>query len=415
MFEKIFKRQSTARRHREGPLSEERVRYLVFKAEGGAALSTLASTADYLLAISNRMRLTGKSNVSVAEVERAAHNWAHRKTRKNPTASFQGRRRGFRRVAYSWLRFVNRLIPPPSQPKPNEPLVLAYAGYLDRERGFSPRTIAPYSWCARRFLRHLASRGRVLRELRTPDVEDALSWAAAHGFSRRSLHFYVQALRAFLRYAEQRNCCPAGIAEAIETPRLYREEALPSGPSWTDVLRLIGSTDTNRTKDIRDRAILLLLTIYGLRIDEVRQLQLDDIDWEREQLLIRGSKQRRPRTYPLSPTVGDAIIRYLRTVRPRCKDRALFIRLKAPHQAFTAGGLWPIVGRRIRKLGIFVKHPGPHCLRHACATHLMAMGCSIKEIGDHLGHHSLESTHIYAKVDLAGLRQVADLDLGGLL
>ena len=415
MFEKIFKHQKTIRRHREGPLSEERARYLAFKVEGGAARSTIALTADYMLATATRMGLTGDSRVSVEEVEKAANSWAHRKTRKNPTASIQGRQRGFRRVACSWLRFANRLTPPPSKPQPNEPLVLAYAQYLDRERGFSPRTIATYSWCARRFLRRLASRGRVIRELRTADVEEALSWAAAHGFSRRSLHFYVQALRAFLRYAEQRNWCPAGIATVIEAPRLYREETLPSGPPWTDVSRLIASTDTNRPKDIRDRAILLLLTIYALRIDEVRQLQLDDIDWEREQLLIRGSKQRRLRTYPLSPTVGDAIIRYLRTVRPRCRDRALFIRLRAPHQAFTAGGLWPIVGRRIRKLGISVKHPGPHCLRHACATHLMALGCSLKEIGDHLGHQNLETTHIYAKVDLAGLRQVADLDLGGLL
>jgi len=160
---------------------------------------------------------------------------------------------------------------------------------------------------------------------------------------------------------------------------------------------------------------LLLLAIYGLRIDEVRQLQLEDIDWEREQLLIRQSKQRRPRTYPLSHTVGEAIVGYLQKVRPPCKDRTLFLRIRAPHRAFTVGGLWHIVGRRLRKLAIAVEHPGPHCLRHACATHLLTMGLSFKEIGDHLGHRSPDATHIYAKVDLAGLREIANFDLGGLL
>ena len=59
-------------------------------------------------------------------------------------------------------------------------------------------------------------------------------------------------------------------------------------------------------------------------------------------------------------------------------------------------------------------HSGPHTLRHACATHLLARGLSLKEIGDHLGHRSPETTRIYAKVDLVGLRAVGDFDLEGL-
>jgi integrase/recombinase XerD len=415
MFEEIFKYGRTLARHQEGPLSEERIRYLTVKAEGGASLSTLVSTANYMLAIAIRMGLTRRSKVSVDQIERAARSWAHRKTRKNPGASIQGRRRGFRRVAYAWFRFLNWLIPPQTKPEPYEELVIAFAESMDQERGLSRRTIATCGWCARRFLRRLVAQGCVLRQLRVGDVEETISWQASHGFSRRSLRFYVQAVRTFLRYAEQRNWSPCGIAAAIVAPRVYREEKLPSGPSWPDVLRLIASTETNRPNDIRDRAILLLLAIYALRIDEVRQLQLEDIDWEHEQLLIRRSKQRRPRIYPLSPSVAEAIIRYLREVRPRCKDRTLFLRLRAPLRAFTAGGLWPIVGRRLRKFAIVVEHPGPHALRHACATHLMTMGVSLEDIGGHLGHSSADVTHIYAKVDLAGLREVANFDLGGLL
>lgn len=415
MFERIFKHRAVIRRHREGPLVEDRLRYLLFKAEGGAAWKTLSITADYLLAVATRMALTNSSKVSMAEIEKAANRWAHRKTGKHPTASLVGRRRGFRSVACAWLRFLDRLILPETPPEPYHEVLSGFVEYMDKERGLSARTIAVCLWCARRFLKRLVFRGRQLHELCLRDVEEVISWQAKQGYSRRSLHFYIQSLRIFLRYAEPHGWCPVGIGAAIVPPRVYREEKLPSGPSWPDVLRLIASTETNRPKDIRDRAILLLLAIYGLRIDEVRQLQLEDIDWEREQLLIRRSKERRPRTYPLSHKVGEAIVRYLQNVRPRCKDRTLFLRIRAPHRAFTAGGLWPIVGRRLRKLSIAAEHPGPHCLRHACATHLLTMGLSFKEIGDHLGHRSPDSTHIYAKVDLAGLREVANFDLGGLL
>jgi site-specific recombinase XerD len=80
----------------------------------------------------------------------------------------------------------------------------------------------------------------------------------------------------------------------------------------------------------------------------------------------------------------------------------------------TAGTLWPVVGRRLRAVSASIKHHGPHALRHACATRLINEGLSLKEVGDHLGHRSPETTRIYAKVDLVRLRQVASFDLGGL-
>ena len=77
--------------------------------------------------------------------------------------------------------------------------------------------------------------------------------------------------------------------------------------------------------------------------------------------------------------------------------------------------MYNVVSSRIVSLGIRVPRHGPHCLRHACASHLVAAGLSLKEIGDHLGHRSAYATRIYAKVDLAGLREVANFDLAGLV
>jgi integrase/recombinase XerD len=77
--------------------------------------------------------------------------------------------------------------------------------------------------------------------------------------------------------------------------------------------------------------------------------------------------------------------------------------------------LWPVVSHRLRALGVSLRHYGPHALRHACATHLLSQGFTLKEIGDHLGHRLPDTTRLYAKVDLDGLRQVADFSLGDLL
>jgi site-specific recombinase XerD len=81
----------------------------------------------------------------------------------------------------------------------------------------------------------------------------------------------------------------------------------------------------------------------------------------------------------------------------------------------TGSAAWQLVASRLRSLGIRLPQEGPHVLRHACATHLLAKGLSLKEIGEHLGHRLPETTAIYAKVDIAGLREVADFPLGGVL
>jgi site-specific recombinase XerD len=81
----------------------------------------------------------------------------------------------------------------------------------------------------------------------------------------------------------------------------------------------------------------------------------------------------------------------------------------------SATGLYHVVNRRLRPLKLSLKHNGPHALRHACASHLLAEGLSLKEIGDHLGHRCYDTTAKYAKVDLAALRQVGDFRLGGLI
>jgi integrase/recombinase XerD len=147
----------------------------------------------------------------------------------------------------------------------------------------------------------------------------------------------------------------------------------------------------------------------------VAALQLEDLHWHRELIVLTRPKQRRAQEYPLVPVAGEAILRYLQQVRPRCARREIFLTLKAPFRPLSTGGLHHVVSSRLSELNIQSLRHGPHSLRHACAGHLLAEGFSLKEIGDHLGHRSAYATRAYAKVDLVGLRAVANFDLGGLV
>ena len=187
------------------------------------------------------------------------------------------------------------------------------------------------------------------------------------------------------------------------------------GPNWQVVQELISQADTDRTRDIRDRAILILLAIYGLRSSEVIHLELDQLKWSQQQIVVRRSKQRVTQVYPLIPELGIALARYLKTVRPSAKCREVFLSLRAPVRPLSSGALYHLTRTRLAQLGYVGPHYGPHCLRHACAAHLVSQRLSLKEIGDHLGHRSTSATRTYAKVDLEGLREVARFDLGELL
>ncbi len=132
-------------------------------------------------------------------------------------------------------------------------------------------------------------------------------------------------------------------------------------------------------------------------------------------LFVPRTKGGKREPYPLSPTVGQAIIRYLKESRPQSSYREVFLTVEAPIQPLRGSSLWTIVAKRTLSLDPPVERHGPHALRHASATHLLAQGFSLKEIGDHLGHRLPKTTAVYAKVNLTGLREVANLSLGGLL
>ena len=152
----------------------------------------------------------------------------------------------------------------------------------------------------------------------TPQHVDIDNYVATQGkgrWTRVSTANMVSALRAFLRYAAREGWCSNRLAESISRPRLYQQESLPYAPDWSAVQQMLADVDTDQPRDIRDRAILLLLALYGMRSGEVAALRLDQIDWAGRTLKLVRLKRRQPQIYPLLPAVAEALARYIDTVR----------------------------------------------------------------------------------------------------
>jgi integrase/recombinase XerD len=415
MFETLFTYAKAVRRHREGPSADAREQYLRYCANYGAAQATLSRIASELLVIAERIDITPGKMITLQDIKQAGQRWARYQQKRARARTTKWSAERFVQVAIAFLRFLGCFKEPCRQPDAFASQVEDFVSHLRDERGLSANTIQGRRWHVQRFLETVTVSKGSLAELTIEDVDRFLGSKGTQGWCRVSVATSVKALRCFFRHAEMRGWCSPGIATTIDGPRLFRHEGLPRGPTWQDVQRIIVTTTTGSgSRDIRDRAILMLLATYGLRSGEVRKLCLEDLDWAREVIIIKRPKQRRTQYYPLVTAVGDAILRYLQKARPHCVHREIFLTLRAPFRPLSSSCVHHVVSSRLEVLGISVPCRGPHGLRHACASHLVAAGLSLKEIGDHLGHTSAYATRLYAKVDLAGLRQVADFDLRGL-
>jgi site-specific recombinase XerD len=399
LLEEIFFPR-TAEKYRVVPLVEQRELYLVHLKETGARRPTLRKCANDQLSLVRLLDLKKGDKVGVSQIEAATEIWAQPKGRRcDRSASLKARTR-FVTHAVRWLNFLGWLDDAEGARHPHGAQVEAYEAWMRGERGLSEATIQDYCTAADQFFDWLAANDIALASVRITDIDGAIAAKKALGTcNRRTMHDYAQRLRAFFLFAEARGWCMPGV---------------PKGLKREDILRLLATTEGDRPVDKRDRAILMLFVAYGLRAGEVGGLRLDDFDWENEMLRVRCPKPGRTHSYPLSRGVGDAILRYMREVRPSGFGRALFFTMRAPIRPLDRRALGKIVRDRLVSLGIVAGKRGTHALRHAAAQHLLDQGMSMKVIGDFLGHRDPSSTAIYAKVNLTALREVAALDLEGL-
>ena len=179
---------------------------------------------------------------------------------------------------------------------------------------------------------------------------------------------------------------------------------MPRGISRADARARLGCCDRRQALGRRDYAIIILLLRLGLRRSEVAGLRLDDVDWRAGELVVVGKGSRQD-LLPLPADVGEAIAAYLRHGRPHSDRREVFLRSKAPYEPIASGTVASTVRRACRRAGI--EEFGSHRLRHTAACEMVQANVPLVRIGQVLRHRSLQSTAIYARVDVDRLRLLA--------
>ena len=412
MHDEIFKQPAVIARYCAGPYVEARERFLRNARSEGYAPSVLERMAAVLLVTADATYRNG-GRLGSKQLNTTLVGYRKRRLGRAPTAHAA---KFMLRTGEAWLRSMDALVAADEPQGRFFDELRAFADDMCTERGLSPETIAQYLHLLGGFIAALPPRVNSIGKITLDHIEAVLRHDAERGWSRRSLRNLGSCLRSFFRFCAYQGWCNASLATGIELPRLYDLEDVPRAPSTDDIDRLLATTaDGKEAVTIRDHAILLLLIHYGLRRGEVARLSLDDLDWTAETIFIGKRKNRGAQTYPLSAPVGNAILRYLRDARPRSAHRTLFLTCRPPFRPLSGDGITMRVHIRLRAQGIELDRIGAHCLRHACASQLLAAGFTLKQIADHLGHRSLDSTRIYTKIDLRGLREVAELNLGGLL
>jgi integrase/recombinase XerD len=308
-------------------------------------------------------------------------------------------------------------------------LVEDFLQYLRNERGQSENTQRTYAALLGKFviwaekqsvktwtavdLSHLMSflQSEQKRSLQNPKssaptevVQNSKNPPHGNGLSSESLYLQIAALRAFYKFAENEKLLPRNIAENLSLPR--RWQRLPKALAADEIEKLLKPEIPETPPSLCDQAILELAYASGLRLSELRNIRLEQLQLDAGFVLVIG-KGNKERVVPLGRKAVAAMQRYLDAGRPklvtkRSPGTVFLTRRGTPFSAVT---LWLHVKKRVRRSGI-ARNVTPHMLRHSFATHLLEHGADLRVIQELLGHANISTTEVYTHVTGNRLREV---------
>jgi integrase/recombinase XerD len=285
--------------------------------------------------------------------------------------------------------------------------VAAYEKHLRERRGLKEKTIEGRTSYCLRFMQYAYNAGiKKFRALNHHVIQEFIR-EEGRRYCRNTMIGYCSILRSFLAYLYASGQTRADFSTAVVTPQTYRHERCPRFLPREDVTAMLETVDRTTAIGRRNYAMLLLLSTYGLRGVEAVQVRLDDVEWRAGKIHVRARKGGRHSVYPLTPTVANALIAYLKDGRPGSSHREIFLTQYAPFRPMQTVAVRHVLKKYLKAAGCDAQGVGAHTLRYSCAQRLFESDFSIKVIGDYLGHRHLGTTQRYIKIDLKNLRSVA--------
>lgn len=401
MLTAYFKSAPTIARYRAGSAGPHLDRFVAWLADQGYRR---VSIRRHVREVANFAAWAESVGLGAAPLDRAALTQLHDYLAAHGRLNYpSGNCRHVHQSACIFVRFLELIgaVPPPAVPVVSaSPLFVEFITWMASHQGTRESTLASYRLPVERLLGSLGQ----------PDTYSA----------QRLRAFFLQqvnptqpaksknlatAMRMFLRFLIVRGDCAPGLDFAIPTVARWRLSTLPKYLPSTSVEALIASCDPSVPLGARDRAILLLIARLGLRASDVSSLQFSQLLWSKGTVRVAG-KNRREVELPSPQEVGDAILHYLQHGRPRVASEAVFITTVAPFIPITRVVVGKTVARAIHQTGIEAPNRGAHLLRHSAATSMLGDGISLTAIGALFRHSSIETTAIYAKVDVNLLKEV---------
>lgn len=279
----------------------------------------------------------------------------------------------------------------------NPPILDAFSGWMRARRGVRDRTLVGYFYPLREFIEHVGEGPITVSTLR----EFILARSERCSITR--MKSSVTAIRMFVRFLVTQGRCDSSLVDAIPKIAHWRLATLPRFLSQETIEKLLSQPDVARPVGMRDRAVLLLLARLALRAGDVSALRMTDVDWRAGRIRVSGKSQRQAEL-PLCQEVGDAVRGYLEKARPPSRDPHVFLTARRPFRLLSPGAVGGIVRHHFRGAGL--APAGSHVMRHSAATEMLRQGMPLDAIGVVLRHQSVETTALYAKVDLPSLKSV---------
>ena len=293
-------------------------------------------------------------------------------------------------------------------PPPASPLLVKYAAYLTQHRGINEITID-------KKLRHIAKIDDYLtrsskdwHSIQLTDI-DAFLVDCATRYSRSYVSGIACTVRCFSRFLHWRGQSAVDISEAVISPTQRQYERPRRALPWDEVQKLLKAVDKSTPVGLRDYAILLMMSTYGLGAAELNRLQFQDIDWAANTVSVYRPKTGISFTLPLLPPIGEALARYLRHGRPvDTPTRHIFVQMQVPFKPFErASAIGHIVAKHVKKAGIEAPCLGSHVLRHSYAGRQIDLGARPQALSELLGHSDPESVSAYVRIASEALRETA--------